>query len=267
MDWRQGLLLGAVQGLTEFLPVSSSGHLLLVSRIFGIAAHSLALDVFLHAGTLAAVMFAYRRTLWRLVRRPRDRLARFLLIGTAPAVLAGVVLEEEFARVFHSGATLGIEFVLTGLLLLWAEAKRLDDPSDASHPAMAVAGQRLTGRRALWIGCAQGAAIMPALSRSGLTMAAALALGVSREEAVDFSFLLSVPAIAGATLWEARKLPLSGISPSLWIGMLASAVTGYVAIRFVTHWVRRGKLNVFGYYTVAVGLLVMLDQVVTHTVF
>ena len=265
MEWGQGLLLGAIQGLTEFLPVSSSGHLLLVSRVFGIAAHSLAFDVFLHFGTLVAVVFAYRRTLWRLVTRPWDRLALLLLIGTSPAVLAGVVLEAEFARVFHSGATLGIEFVLTGLLLLWAEAKRMDD--DRLDPAPGGAGKPITGRRALWIGCAQGAAIMPALSRSGLTMATALALGVSREQAVDFSFLLSIPVIAGATLLEVRRLPLGGISPALWAGMLASAVTGYVAIRFVTRFVRRGKLNVFGYYTVAVGLAVIVDQFVTHRAF
>ncbi len=261
MDVSQGLFLGAVQGLTEFLPVSSSGHLLLVSRIFGIADHSLTFDVFLHAGTLIAVVFAYWRTLWRLARQPRDRLVRLLFIGTAPAVLAGAVLEEEFARVFHSGATLGIEFVITGLLLLWAEARRVDGAL-ADFP-----GRSLTGGRALWIGCAQGAAIMPALSRSGLTMATALALGIKREEAVDFSFLLSVPAIAGATLWEARKLSLAAVSPALLAGMLASAATGYLAIRFLTRWIRRGKLNVFGYYTIAVGLFVMLDQIVAHRVF
>lgn len=265
MEWGQGLLLGSVQGLTEFLPVSSSGHLLLMSRVFGIAAHSLAFDVFLHFGTLAAVVFAYRRTLWRLVRRPWNRLALLLLLGTAPAVLAGVALEEEFTRVFHSGATLGIEFVLTGLLLLWAEAKRADEVG--RDPGAGGAGQPITGRRALWIGCAQAAAIMPALSRSGLTMATALALGVSREQAVDFSFLLSIPAIAGATLLELRKLPPGGLSPALWTGMLASAVTGYGAILLVTRFVRRGKLNVFGYYTLAVGLAVIVDQFVTHRAF
>lgn len=108
---------------------------------------------------------------------------------------------------------------------------------------------------------------MPALSRSGLTIATALALGVSREEAVDFSFLLSVPVIAGATLLELRKLHLGGVSPALWAATLASAVTGYAAIRFVTRFVRRGKLDVFGYYTVAVGLAVIVDQFVTHRVF
>ena len=259
MTWWQAVCLGGVQGLTEFLPISSSGHLILISRLFHIAGHSLAFDVFLHAGTLLAVLAAFRRTFRELVRRPFSRPVGLLLVSTAPTVAVGVLFEDAFAQMFHGGATLGLEFIVTGLLIWFAEARQRET---------APGGREITYRGAWWIGVAQGAAIMPALSRSALTLCTALSLGVDRKTAVEYSFVLSAPVILGAVLWESRSQALSGgAGLPLWCGCAASAVTGYLAIRLMLRWVRQRRLGVFAWYTLLLGLAIVAGQILVHRFF
>lgn len=256
----QAALLGIVQGVTEFLPVSSSGHLVLLQKWFHLPSEALTFDIALHVGTLVAVLAAFWRDLLSLARRPGGVLMQRIVLSTAPTVAIGLLFADFFERMFHSGATLGLEFVITGTLLLWVESR------DAA-PLYADAGQ-MPYAGAWWIGVAQGAAILPALSRSGLTLAAGLGAGLDRPESVRYSFLLSVPVVLGAAILETVSV-LSGTTPivhmrPLVIGAGMSAVSGYAAIRFLLGVVRRATLRPFGYYALTLGVLVLMDQWIFH---
>jgi len=254
----QAILLGLVQGCTEFLPISSSGHLVLIDHLMHISTNALALDTMLHLGTLVAVILAYRRELTELIRQPFGKLAQLLVVATIPTVIIGLLFEKTFERIFHSGATIGAEFVFTGALLLYTELRSQHSEGRKSHS--------LRFRSAFLIGLAQGAAIMPALSRSGLTLCAAIEQGVERTEAVRFSFLLSIPVILGATLLQSKEWLSTGagMPSSLWWGLGASMLSGYLAIRLFTRFIAHHRLHVFGIYTMALGCLILVDQLVTH---
>ncbi|MCY0876626.1 MAG: undecaprenyl-diphosphate phosphatase [Firmicutes bacterium] len=261
----QAILMGLVQGCTEFLPISSSGHLVLLDQFLHVSGHALAFDTMLHLGTLLAVIAVYRKDLAELLRHPLSRTGRLLIAATIPTVIIGLIFEKTFEAIFHSGATIGEEFVFTGALILYTELQA----SRQREGKRALPAEALTYRGALWIGLAQGAAIMPALSRSGLTLCAALGQGIDRKEAVRFSFLLSIPVILGGALVQGKEWLETGggFPPTLWIGLVASAVSGYVAIHFFTRFIARRRLNIFGYYTLILGTIIIIDQFVTHRFF
>lgn len=265
MSLWEAIILGIIQGLTEFLPVSSSGHLVLAQRIFGVHEAVLFFDVMLHVGTLLAVLLVFSRDWIALLRRPFSRLTWLLIAGLIPTGILGIAFKGVISKLFATGQTLGIEFLITGLILWWAE----------SLPRGRKNLKRMSYFDAAVVGTAQGLAILPAISRSGLTIAGALFRGLDRETAARYSFLLSAPAILGAALVELKDLPagaLSGAASSLpWTqvlaGMVAAAVFGYLAIKVMLEVLTRGNMRVFSYYVWAVGLLVLLDQVVTHRFF
>lgn len=261
MSLFHALLLGAVQGLTEFLPISSSGHLVLVQHLLHLQGDSLSFDVLLHFGTLLAVVVALRRDIIHLLTRPFDRLVGLIIISTIPTVAIGLIFEKTFESIFHSGATLGIEFIITGTMLLYVES--------LAHHERPVLAREMKYHSAFWIGMAQGTAILPALSRSGLTLCTALGAGIERKDAVRYSFLLSVPIILGATVFELKDIPQSQfvLNPILLAGMAVSAITGYIAIRFLLRMIERASLRPFGYYTLVLGALILGDQLVFHAFF
>lgn len=262
MNVLEGFILGIVQGLTEFLPVSSSGHLVLLQRVFGIEKGVLTFDIAVHLATLIAVFFVFRKDIIDIIRKPFSRLPLLIAVGTIPTVVIGVAFKDLFEKLFESGSTLGLEFILTGLILWYADGaksknKKLDGTTyvDASV-----------------IGVAQGIAILPAVSRSGLTIAGALFRGLNREFAAKFSFLMSIPAILGAALLDGYKLVKGGaeLGTGFWpliIGMTAAAATGYIAIRFMLKVMSKGSLKVFSYYVFIVGLLVIIEQIFSGRLF
>jgi len=249
-------VLGLVQGLTEFLPVSSSAHLVFAQKWMQIDdASALPLDVFLHLGTLLAAVWLFRTELLRLVRAalslvgigPRDasetRLLGLLVIATIPAVVAGLALKRLMESAFNSPVEAARELIVTGVILL---TTRL----------VTKAWSVIDVPRAVAIGLAQAAAILPGISRSGATIAAAIWSGVERENAARFSFLLSVPIIFGAALVEVPDMLQTPTMPralDLGIGFLASFVAGVFAIRFLLRMVGRGRFEVFGVYCIAMG--------------
>jgi len=241
---------GLIQGLTEFLPVSSSGHLVIVPAMLGWEEPPLGLTVMLHMGTLAALLIYFRTDIIGLVLgalgKGEDpaaarRIIRFLIIGTIPAVVAGLALggffEDSFQRPYESS----IELVITGLLLIGME-----------RYGERARRQPLDDGRAGFIGAAQALAILPGISRSGATIGAGLLAGLSREEATRFSFLLSIPAIAGAGLLDVAKGDLVVTGASL-AGTLVSGVSGYLAIHYLMRFVRTHSLAVFAWYLFAIG--------------
>jgi undecaprenyl-diphosphatase len=260
--WLQGLLLGVVQGLTEFLPVSSSGHLVIAQAWLGerffAASDAVFFDLVLHVGTLLPVLWFYRVALGRIarsvldvstlrelgpmgwLRADEDRWLAFLVcVATVPTGLIGVTLEDTFEALFSSLVPVTIALGLTGALLF--ATRTLKESTDAS---------RLGIGTALLIGLAQGIAITPGISRSGSTIAVALFLGLPRELAARFSFLLSVPAILGAVVLKSRHgIPLDGVDfGAVGTGFFASMGAGYLALTMLVALVKRGGIHRFAYY-------------------
>jgi undecaprenyl-diphosphatase len=253
----KAVTLGILQGLTEFLPVSSSGHLVLAQDLLGMDAPGITFEVVLHVGTLLAVLAVYGRDLvgitrgvlgWDTTFRTREsrRLALWIILGSVPAALVGIGLKSHIEVLFNSVLAVGMALIMTGFILWASGGKTKGNRQVASLGPLG----------AVWIGLAQAAAILPGISRSGATVSAGFHLGLKPPEAARFSFLLSVPAVAGAALVDALDAPWDGFSASfLLAGALSASLTGYAAIRVLLWVLARGRLRAFSYYCFALGLL------------
>lgn len=269
MNVFEAVFLGIIQGLTEFLPVSSSGHLVLFGSLLGINEPTIAFEVLLHFGTLIAIFIAFWSDvvgLWKgfikLVSRPREirqlinddpqcRMIYLIVIATIPTVLVGLIFKDWITQLFNTPVFTGFMLLVTGTILF------ISDRISYEKKDM----NQITFKDGLAIGLSQALAILPGISRSGTTIACGLLRGVKRENAARFSFLLSIPAILGSQILAFEELFLSqSATTPLWIlliGTAISAFTGYFAIRLLLQFVRRGRLIVFSYYTWFVGLLVI----------
>jgi undecaprenyl-diphosphatase len=261
----EAVILGVVQGLTEFLPVSSSGHLLLGQYFLGLNQDrfGLSFDVALHMGTLVAVVSYFWRDLIRmalaffrsfghrdLANDPDQRLAYLVIASTIPAALIGFLFEGFFESTVRSPWVVVFNFVLVGILFLVAEAV-------GSHRRLA---SKLGFGEAFGIGLAQATALVPGVSRSGATITLGLFLGLRREEAARFSFLMSIPIIAGAGGLQLGEVLANGMGAHEWLlfvaGFFTSALVGYFTIRFLLEYLTHHSLRVFAYYRFAVAAVV-----------
>ena len=256
------IMLGVIQGLTEFLPVSSSGHLVLFQKIFGITEPALLFDTMLHTGTLAAVCAVLWKDIWAILRRIIQPLTLYLIIATVPTVIAALVFRGPLERAFATGQFLGVSFLATSALLAAAEllAKRARAKKQAMNwPDVLV------------IGIMQAVAVIPGVSRSGATLSGALSRGLNRDFAARFSFLLSIPAILGAVVFQLKDLTgaeTAGIPAAAIIaGTLSAAIVGFFAVRLMLNIIREKSLWGFAVYTGLVGLLVLADQYALHLIF
>jgi len=251
------LLLGLVQGLTEFLPISSSGHLALAEQLFGVHKPGIVFDIFVHFGTLLSVVWVFRQRILRLVLAPLRggedlRLLGMLIVGSIPTGILGLALDSAAEAAFVRSWAVGLGLLVTAGVLLIAERLR-----DTSHSKSL--GQ-LTWRDALWIGLAQGIAVLPGISRSGSTIAMGLLVGLRRTDAAEFSFLLFIPAILGATALKlAEALSDPGAHSALWGsylgGTIAAFLSGIIAIHFLMRFLRERRLTPFAVYCAILGLL------------
>jgi undecaprenyl-diphosphatase len=262
----EALILGAVQGITEFLPVSSSGHLVLLQRIFGIQEPVLLFDTIVHGGTLIAVVVALWPDIRSILRRLWQPLTGILVIATLPTVVIALVFKDAIERAFASAAWLGFAFLLTAAALGISEI--LSKRSGSFRP-----GRAMTWFDALIIGILQGIAIIPGVSRSGFTLSGALSRRLERDFAARFSFLLSIPAIVGALVFQLKDL-WGGEELTGGIGLLpmaagtaAAAVVGFVSVKFMLKLIRERSLWGFAVYTALLGLLVLADQHISRLVF
>ena len=259
MEIWKAAVLGIVQGLTEFLPVSSSGHLILFERMLNAdtGGADMFLGVMLHAGTLIAVLAVYLPMLWELLKSDRQKFG-FLLLATLPAALVGVLLGDLVDSLFFGGEWLWLFFVLTAVLLSVCERK-------ARRPRVL---RPLNAGRALFVGGAQALAVIPGLSRSGTTLAAGMLAGLSREEAADFSFLMSIPVIAGAIFVELIKAMrgggyAAGVSwQCLAVGGACAAVFGFLSIKGMLRAVKGGRLTGFAVYLAVLAALLLALQII-----
>ncbi len=251
--------MGLLQGLTEFLPVSSSGHLLFAQHLFGVEEYGLAFDVALHIGTLGALIIYFHRDIVNLAvalfRKGRQtRLAWLVVLATMPAVLAGMLLQDFAESTFRSPYL--VSFTLMAVAVLMIVAERIN----ARRTQLAHL-QHMNRWQALAVGAAQAVALVPGVSRSGSTITAGLFAGLDRVAATRFSFLLSIPITAGAiakVLLEDSELQQISQEPGIFlIGILAAFVSGLLAIRFLLKFVARHSLNVFAYYRIGLGVLML----------
>ncbi|HPO76124.1 MAG TPA: undecaprenyl-diphosphate phosphatase [Thermoclostridium caenicola] len=257
----QAILLGIIQGITEFLPISSSGHLVLFEKTFGVAEPTLTFGIVVHLGTLLAVFAVFWKDVASILRRPFQRLTLLLIVGTIPTGIIGVVFKDFFESLFASGKTLGFEFFVTGLVLFFAENinRGYKDVEETSL------------LDAAFVGVMQGAAILPAISRSGLTISGALFRDMDRDFAARFSFLLSIPAILGAAVFDMKDVLEAGVenldSVSLGAGFIFAAIFGYISIKYMIGILKKGKMRYFSYYVFVLGALILIDQYLTHIFF
>jgi undecaprenyl-diphosphatase len=255
MNLWQGILLGLVQGLTEFLPVSSDGHLAVIGHVAGVHTPGVFVEVALHVATLGSILVVYGKRFTQLAlgvlrREPEDlRYAGLLLLGMIPAGIVGIFLEDLIAHAFDSLWAAGVGFLVTGAAL-WSTRHR--GPEGAPRPST---------RGAVVIGLAQALAPLPGVSRSGMTIASGLWARVGAVPAADFSFLMAIPLIAGAGLVEARHAAADiaqvGAVPLL-VACLVAFVSGVFAIRFLVAMLRRGRFYAFAPYCFAVGTLTLI---------
>ena len=257
----QAALLGLVQGIGEFLPISSSGHLLLGRLVLGLntgdgsgAYHML--DILLHVGTLIPVLIVFWKDWWEILRNPfKSKTLLLLFIASMPTLVVKVIF-DDFIDGAESGWFLGVSFLLTAAFLLLAEQMSEKKKERAEKPGFL---------HAIIMGCMQGIALLPGVSRSGSTLAGGLLSGLDRKAAAKFSFMMSAPAIAGALLidgYEAYKegwLAQLEVVPTL-LGVAVACVSGYLAIRFMLSLISRVSLNWFALYVALLGVLFLALQ-------
>jgi undecaprenyl-diphosphatase len=271
------VILGAVQGLAEFLPVSSSGHLVLLQKIFGVSEASLFFDIMVHIGTLAAVVAVLWREIWAILRKIIQPLTAYLIIGTIPAVVFALAFKKIIESAFNSGRFLGFSFLLTAVLLSTAEIfsrRARSNKNELKKPG------EMNWLDALITGILQAIAIIPGVSRSGATLSGAIFRKLDRDFAARFSFLLSIPAILGALVLQvkdqignttvygaAASAESSGIGAfPIIAGTITAGIVGFFSVRFMLKIVREKSLLGFAVYTGVLGILILIDQYTLHII-
>ena len=261
MNLWQALVLGLIQGATEFLPISSSGHLVLFGKIFGLADMSVFFASMLHLGTLVAVLVVMRREIADILKNLFGRLTWLILLATVPAVAFAVLLGGLIDRLFANGATLGFEFLFTGVVLIAAVfVKQGERPLAKIRVGDALAS-----------GVGQAVAILPAVSRSACSLVPLLFLGVERKAAIRFTFLLSIPAILGSLVLDMKDI-LTGNTAALLdagvlniaAGVFAAGLAGFITMRLMLNLLTRRGFLWFGLYVSVLGVFVLVDQNVLH---
>ncbi len=259
MNILHSIILGLIQGLTEFLPISSSGHLIIMPWLFGWKSHPLIFDIILHAGTLFAIIIYFRRD-WIKILREKRRLFWYIIIASVPGIIFGGMFGERIESCLRDPMPVALVLGIFGLVLYLSELYGRKNKSL----------RELTLMAAVLIGIFQMLAVIPGVSRSGITVSAALFLGMNRESSVRFSFLLGAPIIFAAACYGIRELLQLGLGaggpgginqflswPAVLAGLFASFLTGIIAIHFLLRYVKRHPFNIFAVYRLAVSVIII----------
>lgn len=268
MGYIEAIVLGLVQGLSEFLPISSSGHLAVLQSLFEINEDKVIFfAVLLHIGTLVSIFVVYHKDIYALIKelfllfkdiftgkglrikeRPIRKLGIMIIVSSIPTAIMGILFSDYIDKIFGSLTVIAICWIITGFILLFSEKLKNNKKEIES----------MKYRNAIFIGICQGFAIMPGISRSGSTIVGSLVTGLKREFAVEFAFLISIPAILGSAILEFPKAIKAGIEPStigpMIVGFLVAAISGYFAITTMIKIVSKHKMRYFSYYVWIIGL-------------
>ena len=273
MDIFQGIIIGIVQGLTEFLPVSSSAHLVFVQKLLGVES-SLAFSTFLHLGTLIAVLWFFRWDVYKMLKSwwlsigdilqgrftegfkedPYKRLAWYVILATIPVGIVGVLFEDSVDALFAGALYVPAFFLfVTGTILYLSQRMTSGN----------INYDNITKKEALFMGLGQACAILPGLSRSGTTIAAGLTIGLDKEFAAKFSFILSIPAIFGAFILQLKDIgsAMDANFLPVFLGFIAAIISGYLAIKWMLDLIQNKSLDIFSYYCWAVGIIVFMGSI------
>ena len=244
------IFLGIIQGLTEFLPVSSSGHLVIVQSVLGVVQPGNEFEILVHIGTLMSVLVVFKTDILELITDMRSKNSQkyilYIIIGTVPSVFIGLGYKSFIESLFNNLRTVGSALIFTGLVLFSSQFSVKKNLKPSIYTA-------------LLIGCAQAIAIIPGISRSGMTISMALFLGFLPKEAARFSFLLAIPVISGAgilTMIDLNENDYEFMVTGM-IGMLSSFLVGFFALKWLIGWLKKGKIYYFGVYCVLIGLLTL----------
>ncbi len=251
-EYLQIIILAVVQGIAEFLPISSSGHLVVLSELLDQRGASAELNIVLHFGTLLAILVFYRQRIRDLLTRDR-KVIPLLILGTIPAAAVGLWIKANHEWILQDPLVAGFMLVVTGFLLM---SLSVIPPGKKDYTELGVAG-------VIFIGCAQAFALLPGISRSGATIVAGNLVGLKRQSAATFSFLLAIPAIGGASLLEAREIMEHGAQTPpmfLLIGALIAFAVGLLALNWLVKWIEHGRLHYFAYWLLPAGFSIIIWQ-------
>lgn len=274
LDILSAIILGAVQGISEFLPISSSGHLVLVPALLGIET-GLAFDTILHIGTLVAIFTFFWKDIINLIkgfilsiidltegvdifkrelhRVPEKRFAWLIIVGTIPTGIMGILLKDAIETIFRGTLFVGIFLLVTAAVLYYSER----------HSSGQITQKDMSFKQALIVGICQGLAVFPGISRSGSTIASGLCLGLNREYAARYSFLLSIPAVIGAGLIQIKDIATFDASASVLLaGFISSVIFGYLSIKLLMKMIKGWSLDIFAYYCTIIGIITIILSVV-----
>lgn len=274
LDILSAIILGAVQGISEFLPISSSGHLVLVPALLGIET-GLAFDTILHIGTLVAIFTFFWKDIINLIkgfilsiidltegvdifkrelhRVPEKRFAWLIIVGTIPTGIMGILLKDAIETIFRGTLFVGIFLLVTAAVLYYSER----------HSSGQITQKDMSFKQALIVGICQGLAVFPGISRSGSTIASGLCLGLNREYAARYSFLLSIPAVIGAGLIQIKDIATLDASLSVLLaGFISSVIFGYLSIKLLMKMIKGWSLDIFAYYCTIIGIITIILSVV-----
>lgn len=274
LDILSAIILGAVQGISEFLPISSSGHLVLVPALLGIET-GLAFDTILHIGTLVAIFTFFWKDIINLIkgfilsiidltegvdifkrelhRVPEKRFAWLIIVGTIPTGIMGILLKDAIETIFRGTLFVGIFLLVTAAVLYYSER----------HSSGQITQKDMSFKQALIVGICQGLAVFPGISRSGSTIASGLCLGLNREYAARYSFLLSIPAVIGAGLIQIKDIATLDASVSVLLaGFISSVIFGYLSIKLLMKMIKGWSLDIFAYYCTIIGITTIILSVV-----
>ncbi|MGI6564024.1 undecaprenyl-diphosphate phosphatase [Methanosphaera sp.] len=274
LDIISAIILGAVQGISEFLPISSSGHLVIVPHLLGVET-GLAFDVILHVGTLVAIFTFFWKDIINIIkgfivsiinltegfdkfkdglrRVPEERFAWLILIATIPTGIIGLLFNNVVETIFRGTVFVGLFLIITGIILYYSER----------HSSGNITEKDMSFKQAITIGICQGIAVLPGISRSGATIASGLCLGLNREYAARYSFLLSVPAVVGAAVFKVKDLAIIDATTTVLVaGFLSSVIFGYLSIKLLMKMIEGWSLDIFAYYCWIVGILTFVLSIV-----
>lgn len=256
MDAKRVIILAVVQGLTEFLPVSSSGHLVVLQKIFGFSQAPVLFDILLHVGTLGAIVFYFRRELAQILsglaqkKKESVNTLMLILIGTIPAAIVGILFQKQIELTFDSLKIVGMAFLITAVFLFSTKLRKNQNRQF----------NQLKWQDAIFVGIFQGLAILPGISRSGSTITAGLWRGVGRETAFTFSFYLAIPAILGALILKSSELLVYSSTEIIWglTGMVIAGIVGFFTLRILEKTLKSTRFFWFGIYCLVLGIIVLL---------
>lgn len=273
LDLLSAIILGAVQGISEFLPISSSGHLIIVPAILGVQT-SIVFDTILHLGTLVAIFTFFWKDIINIIKGfilsildlteskevfleglrkvPEKRLSWLLIIATIPTGIIGIIFKDAVETIFRSTVYVGIFLIITGIILYLSERRASGN----------ITASNMSFKNAIVIGICQGLAVLPGISRSGSTIAAGLFEGLNREYAARYSFLLCIPAVLGAGLIQAKDIVTMDVSAMVLVaGFFSSVIFGYLSIKLLLKMIEGWNLDIFAYYCWIVGILTVVISI------